>query len=253
MGCSSSSGGSNPSSGKREPHPLSKVNFKHVGVHSVDDFLYKTKATLKEFQDLLKPLDDAAYDLSWITRFWWEKKGTLKHSITGIILSIYSSANGDPTKCQIEPIGYSPYFDFKCKGVNPDLDRYIDAFVILVKALEEIVTGQTLKDLMVRIARLPGEAEDIQNHAKGEFEALNAIAKAKAVAAMASDVLEIKKIPDVVTKIVDNFKRDLTDLKNFAEDLKNNQARYLEEGKKCAAAGAILPVPCYKQIYGEIN
>ena len=75
MGCSSSSGGSNPS-GKREAHPLSKINFKHVGVHSIDDFLYKVKATMKEFQDLLKPLDDAAYDLSWITRFWWEKKSS---------------------------------------------------------------------------------------------------------------------------------------------------------------------------------
>ena len=102
------------------------------------------------------------------------------------------------------------------------------------------------------MAKLPGEAEDIKDHAKDEFERLSGLAKVKGIANVAEDIMEIKKIPDIVTKTVEGFKRDMLELKEIVEDLKNNQQKYLDNGKKCSDAKLINAVPCYKHIHGEI-
>ena len=77
-------------------------------------------------------------------------------------------------------------------------------------------------NIVERVQKLPGEAEDIKNHAQSEFDALSGLAKIKGVASCAENIIEIKKIPDIVIKAVDGFKRDLKDLKELVEDLKNN-------------------------------
>jgi adenylosuccinate synthase len=115
------------------------------------------------------------------------------------------------------------------------------------------LTGDTLEDLVKQLAKLPGEAEDVKNHAQSEFDGLSGLNKVKAVAACAEDVLEIKKIPDIVMKTVDGFKRDMKELKEIVDDLRHNQQKYLDNGKKCHEAKITYAVPCYKHIFGEIK
>lgn len=133
------------------------------------------------------------------------------------------------------------------------IDGYIDAFETLAKALEDILTGDTLEDLVKSILKLPGELEDVKDHAKDQIDNLSGLAKVKAGAALAEDVMEVKKIPDIVTKSVEGFKRDMQELKEIVEDLKNNQQKYLDDGKKCHEAKIAYAVPCYKHIYGELK
>jgi hypothetical protein len=137
--------------------------------------------------------------------------------------------------------------------MSADTDNYLDAFEALAKALEDILTGDTLEDLVKQLAKLPGEAEDVKNHAQSEFDNLSGLNKVKAVAACAEDVIEIKKIPEIVTKTVEGFKKDMMELKEIVEDLKKNQQKYLDDGKKCHEAKLVNPVPCYKHIHGEIK
>ena len=141
----------------------------------------------------------------------------------------------------------------KCKGMDASVDSYIDCFIKLAESLEEIITGQTLLDLVERCAKLPGEAEDIKNHAQSEFDNLSGLAKVKAIANCAENIIETKKIPDIVTKTVEGFKRDLKELKEIVEDLKNNQQKYLDGGKKCHEAKITYAYPCYKHIHGDIK
>ena len=73
MGCTSSSaGGSAPA----KSNPLKNLKFKTTGVHSVDDFVNKTKGVIKEFTDVLEPLDKAANKFADVTGFWREKKAS---------------------------------------------------------------------------------------------------------------------------------------------------------------------------------
>ena len=73
MGCSSSSGGSAPG---KKGNATKNLRFKDTGVHSVDDFLNKVKKTLKEFQDLLEPLEKASDKFADCTGFWRERKAS---------------------------------------------------------------------------------------------------------------------------------------------------------------------------------
>ena len=100
---------------------------------------------------------------------------------------------------------------------------------------------------------MPGEADDIKFSAKGELERLDMFNKAKAVAACAHDLIEIKKIPDIVINTVDKIKKDMLDLKDLVEDLKNNRNKYLDEGKKCSEAKTTLAPACYKHVRGDIK
>lgn len=73
MGCSSSSGGASPS---KKGNPIKGLKFKDTGVHSVDDFVNKTKRVLVEFTDLLEPLEKAADKFADVTGMWREKKAS---------------------------------------------------------------------------------------------------------------------------------------------------------------------------------
>ena len=106
---------------------------------------------------------------------------------------------------------------------------------------------------MERASKLPGEAADIQESSKGEFEALSGLNKIKAIANVAEDVMEIKKVPTIITATIDGFKRDLKELKDIVEDLKNNKQKYIDDGKKCSEAKITSAVPCYKHIHKEIK
>lgn len=143
--------------------------------------------------------------------------------------------------------------DLKMKGMDASIDSYIDAYVELAKALEEIITGDTIMNIVERIVKLPGEAEDIKNGAQGEFDALNGLNKVKAVANCAENIVTIKKVPSIVTSTIDGFKKDLSELKEICEDLNNNQQKYIDDGKKCQASKHTLAVPCYKLIHGDIK
>jgi hypothetical protein len=57
----------------------------------------------------------------------------------------------------------------------------IEAFERFAKALETVLTGDTLSSLVERIAKLPGEANDVQERAKPQFESLSIRYKAGAV------------------------------------------------------------------------
>lgn len=75
MGCTSSSA-SKPGN---KQHPIKGLKFKDTGVHSVDDFLNKVKKCVKEFSDLLEPLDRAADRFADVTGFWRERKASKSH------------------------------------------------------------------------------------------------------------------------------------------------------------------------------
>lgn len=65
------------------------------------------------------------------------------------------------SKLVIEYPYYSPYIDLKCKGTNVSVDKLIDAFTGFANALGSVLGGETLKELVERIAKLPGEAKDV--------------------------------------------------------------------------------------------
>ena len=45
--------------------------------------------------------------------------------------------------------------------MNASVDTMVDAFIEFAKALETVLTGETLTSLLSRIAQLPGEAKDV--------------------------------------------------------------------------------------------
>ena len=82
MGCTASSGGSAPSG---KGNPAKNLKFQHVGVHSVDDFINKTKKVVTEFTDLLEPLEKAQHRFNDVTGFWRERKASKLLIVTQIM------------------------------------------------------------------------------------------------------------------------------------------------------------------------
>ena len=70
MGCSSSSGASNP---KGKGNAAKNIKFKDAGVHSVDTFTNKVRQVVKEFTELLEPLEKAEHKFADNTGFWRER------------------------------------------------------------------------------------------------------------------------------------------------------------------------------------
>ena len=56
-----------------------------------------------------------------------------------------------------------------------------------MKALKEMIF-ENLPDLAKQAAKFPEEIEDVKKYAKNEFDALNALNKAKATAALAINI-----------------------------------------------------------------
>lgn len=137
--------------------------------------------------------------------------------------------------------------------MSASVDTMVDAFIEFAKALETVLTGETLTSLLSRIAQLPGEAKDVQEKAKPQFESLGKFDQVRALPAMVSNIAEIVKIPEALTKKVGEFKKLMEDLKATVEFLKNNLSKIAEDGKKCKAAGKSLPVECYTLIEGPMK
>jgi len=69
MGCQSSKdGGSAKKKGKS--HAAKMIKFDDTGCHSWDDFLSNVRKILKEFADLLEPLEEAENHFLDLTGFW---------------------------------------------------------------------------------------------------------------------------------------------------------------------------------------
>lgn len=113
--------------------------------------------------------------------------------------------------------------------------------------------GETLMNIVAKIQKLPGEADDVRKYAENEFEALNAFSKAKAIAAAGFSIAALTKVPSVVVGIVEGFKNEMKELMETIEDIKKNHAKLIEDGKKCQAANKMRPDDAYLFIFEKIE
>ena len=121
-----------------------------------------------------------------------------------------------------------------------------------INALESCITQQ-IPDLLVKAEGLPQEAEHAQNAAGAELEALGALKKVQALAAIAYNIRLLARIPAMVKQTLQTFKDEMTELQDAMNTVKTNQPLFQQHGLTCAAAGIKDPVGCYKKIFGPIK
>jgi len=90
-----------------------------------------------------------------------------------------------------------------------------------INALESCITQQ-IPDLLVKAEGLPQEAEHAQNAAGAELEALGALKKVQALAAIAYNIRLLARIPAMVKQTLQTFKDEMTELQDAMNTVKTN-------------------------------
>ena len=76
-----------------------------------------------------------------------------------------------------------------------------EGFVNYINALNSCITEQ-IPDVLQKAEHLPDEAQDAQNNAASEIEALDFMQKPKAVLAIAYNIKQLTKIPAFIKTTV---------------------------------------------------
>lgn len=150
----------------------------------------------------------------------------------------------------------APFLRISTDHLEGDLGKtsseQVVAFGKLMQALHEMITDK-LPGIVEAAEALPPQAEEVKRDAEPQFERLDMMAKAKAMAALAKNMKNLAKVPKFFKEALENQKQQMQDVKEFVEDVKNNQAQYGENGKKCYEGKHHLPPLCYEHVHGPIN
>lgn len=246
MGC----GGSK---GKSEAEPdVTEVNFKPVGVQSMDDFFDKCKEVLDNFKDITGPLGEQKDAFYEATGFYEVPGAEVKQAFMGMFYSLVSLVKGDMTALGIEWKTGAPMVDIRTDDIGEAGVRIFEAFTGYAMSLEKCVTEQ-LPAVLESAQALPGQAEEAKNNAESEFNDLDLLKKGKALLAVAFNIKALGKIPGFIKSAIEGFKADLTELKDAIMELKMNLPKVKAAGTTCSQSDISQPVPCYKHIHGPIK
>lgn len=246
MGC----GGSK---GKSESEPeMAEVNFKPVGVQSMDNFFDKCKEVLDNFKDITGPLGEQKDAFYEATGFYEVPGAEIKHGFLGMFYSLVSLVKGDMSALGIEWKTGAPMVEIRTDEIGDAGVRIYESFVNYATSLEKCVTEQ-LPAVLESAEGLPGQAEDAKNNAEGEFNELDLLKKGKALLAVAFNIKALGRIPSFIKSAIQGFKNDLNELKDAIMELKMNMPKVKAAGTTCSQADISLPVPCYKHIHGPIK
>lgn len=96
MGCGASKGKADAEA------TITEVNFKPVGVASMDAFFDKCKEVLDAFKDITGPLGEQKDNFYEATGFYEVPGAEVKHAFLGMFYSLVSLVKGDMTALGIE-------------------------------------------------------------------------------------------------------------------------------------------------------
>eukprot|EP00349_Pseudokeronopsis_sp_Brazil_P002134 CAMPEP_0202964194 /NCGR_PEP_ID=MMETSP1396-20130829/8274_1 /ASSEMBLY_ACC=CAM_ASM_000872 /TAXON_ID= /ORGANISM="Pseudokeronopsis sp., Strain Brazil" /LENGTH=237 /DNA_ID=CAMNT_0049686111 /DNA_START=19 /DNA_END=732 /DNA_ORIENTATION=- len=234
MGCGASKG---KEGGDTEKNEVDEIKFKSMNMWEVDDFFRKVSNFLDDFKGALDPYTEAKKQLYDITKFYEVPGAAPEQVFKGLFYSLVAIAGGDMSKLQLKFIPNPPFMDvsndaFQGTNLFDFAIKVIATIIKFIKAVNDIVV-ENLPDLVKTAAGFPEEVEDVKNHAEHEFESLNPISKAKAIAALAQNIKTLQKVPDFVNKAADELKSTLEEIKKLMEDLKQNLEEYAKNGRTC--------------------
>eukprot|EP00347_Sterkiella_histriomuscorum_P007588 403348343 len=246
MGCGASKGKSDA-----EPN-VSEVNFKPVGVPSIDAFFDKCKEVLDSFKDITGPLGEQKDNFYEATGFYEQPGSEVKHAFLGMFYSLVSLVKGDMSALGIEWKTGAPMVEIRTDDIGEAGVRIYESFVAYAMALEKCVTEQ-LPAVLENAQALVGQVEEVREGATPEFNELDLMKKGKALLATGFNVKSLGKIPGFIKSAIEGFKSDLNELKDAIMELKMNLPKVKAAGTTCAQSDISQPVPCYKHIHGPIK
>ncbi len=106
---------------------------------------------------------------------------------------------------------------------------------------------------MTKAEDLPTQAERAQNNAGSDLDALGALKKVQALAAIAYNIRLLARIPAMIKQTLQGFKDEMTELQEAMNIVKAQTPLFQQHGVTCAGAGVKDPVGCYKKIFGPIK
>ncbi len=136
MGCGASKG-------KAEAEPnITEVNFKPIGVVSMDEFFDKCKETLDSFKDITGPLGEQKDQFYEVTGFYEVPGAEVKHAFLGMFYSLVSLVKGDMSALGIEWKAGAPMVEVRTDEIQGAGATIYEAFVKYAESLEKCVTEQ---------------------------------------------------------------------------------------------------------------
>ena len=136
MGCGASKG-------KADAEPdVSEMNFKPVGVASMDAFFDKCKETLDNFKDITGPLGEQKDNFYEATGFYEVPGAEIKHAFLGMFYALVALCKGDMDALGIEWKSGAPMVEVRTDQIGDSGKSIYEAFVNYALALEKCVTEQ---------------------------------------------------------------------------------------------------------------
>lgn len=136
MGCGASKG-------KSDAEPtITEVNFKPVGVVSMDAFFEKCTEVLDNFKNITGPLGEQKDNFYETTGFYEVPGAEVKHAFLGMFYSLVSLVKGDMTALGIEWKTGAPMVEVRTDEIGEAGKNIYESFVKYAEALEKCVTEQ---------------------------------------------------------------------------------------------------------------
>lgn len=119
-------------------------------------------------------------------------------------------------------------------------------------AVNEVLT-EKMPDMMDRIERLVARIERVTEEGAEEITKVDFRNKISSAKNLAVNTKQLGKVPTIFKEQGENMKQCLDELRESIDAIKNNQAKFKEDGIKCAGSNITDSVGCYKQINGSIT
>lgn len=137
----------------------------------------------------------------------------------------------------------SPFITLDKKHVPKSLDATWDAFLAYMMKMKECL--EKLPELCENIQATVDKASSVQDNAQGDLEALDFVAKAKAMKSLATNIKDLSKVPALASDTTKKLKATLQDISDAVNVVKDKGSEIDEIGKACKGAGKLTPKDCY--------
>ena len=116
MGCQSST----QSSAHAQKRSIRSFKLTKIGVYSVDKYIEQMEEVIERFAKLTEDIEKKRHRFDSLTGFdAYRVYGTrIRHSTIGMLLQMYSAANGDRSKVDIGIKEQKPFIKFGMKGLT---------------------------------------------------------------------------------------------------------------------------------------
>lgn len=235
MGCTASADG--------KSHAKKKLNIrnfklKHTGVWSIDRFADQVEEVIERMARLTDDIDRKRATLEHLTHFDYYKSHGIKirHIVYGILLQLFSIADGDLSKVKIDFKDKKPFIKISLHGITAEgADKLIEALEDYINEIVECME-EKMPRIISEMAELGPKAVQVQQDAQGEIDAKEGMDKLKAVQSVVTLVGECRKdVPEAMQKCLKEVQDEVNEVKELQAALQ--QPGELEliatDGKKC--------------------